>query len=198
MKFLKYLLLVVVVVSFSFVGKAQLGEVTLSLDSGRIESQFDYLMKKSSTYEAFKVVKTDRLLKLKANVTDSLNSLKKELGDAATVVTNQKNEITSLNTELKKITDQLAQVKEEKNSMSFLGALVEKGLYNTIMWSLAAILLILAVFAFLLFKRSNAVTASTKQKLLETEEEFETHRKTALRREQKLARELLNAKRDNV
>jgi hypothetical protein len=50
--------------------------------------------------------------------------------------------------------------------------------------------LTVAGICFLLFKRSNVVTVETKQTLEEVREEFDTHRKNALVREQKLARRL--------
>jgi len=45
-----------------------------------------------------------------------------------------------------------------------------------------------------MFKRSHLITKETKQRLAEVEEEFETHRKSALKREQKIARELMDEK----
>ena len=58
---------------------AQENEIKPSLDNGPIKSQFDYLITKSSTYQDYKVVKTYWLSKLKSNVSDSLNTLEKEL-----------------------------------------------------------------------------------------------------------------------
>jgi hypothetical protein len=58
------------------------------------------------------------------------------------------------------------------------------------MWVLILGSLTVAGICFLLFKRSNVVTVETKQTLEEVREEFDTHRKNALVREQKLARRL--------
>jgi uncharacterized protein YbjQ (UPF0145 family) len=78
--------------------------------------------------------------------------------------------------------------------MAFLGAEIGKGAYNSAMWGLVFGLIVLSVVLFLMFKRSHSITNETKHRLNEVEEEFETHRKSALKREQKLARELMDEK----
>lgn len=161
-----------------------------SLDAGTIESQFDYVIKKSNRYETYKVVKIDWLNKLKANVADSISVARKNLQESQNVVADQKEEISSLKAKLKQVGDNLEFVTIEKNSISFFGKLIEKSTYNSIMWSIAAILLALMLFFLLLFKRSNAITVKTKLSLKDTQDEFDAHRKRALEREQKLARKL--------
>ncbi|MFA8435127.1 MAG: tRNA (guanine-N1)-methyltransferase [Marinifilaceae bacterium] len=165
-------------------------EVKLSLDSGTVSSQFDYVIKKSNRYEDYKVVKIHWLNKLKANVSDTLNLADKNLQKAEDKIATQTNEINSLKEQLMEVKDQLAKVSKEKNSVAFFGILMEKSAYNALMWTIAGGLLALAIICFLLFKRSNAVTVSTKQSLEDTREEFDKHRKWALEREQTLAREL--------
>ena len=57
-----------------------------SLDGGTLESQFDYLYRRSSSYQEYKVVKKTSYQKIKGNVLDSLRSIKKELADTKKVV----------------------------------------------------------------------------------------------------------------
>ena len=67
---------------------------------------------------------------------------------------------------------------------------MSKSTYNLFIWSLVGGLIILTALSFLLFKRSHLVTKETKVRLDEVREEFDSHRKNALIREQKLARKL--------
>ncbi|PKQ68391.1 hypothetical protein BZG01_04030 [Labilibaculum manganireducens] len=160
------------------------------LDEGTIKEQFDYMMTKSNRYEDYKVVKISSLEKFQSNVTDSLNFVKKNLSDTKSLLENQNTEIGSLKKELQTVKNQLEETINSKDSMSLLGMQLPKSTYNTIMWILIFGSLAIAGLCFFLFKRSNVVTVETKETLEDVREEFDTHRKNALVREQKLARKL--------
>ena len=160
------------------------------LDEGTIKEQFDYMMTKSNRYEDYKVVKISSLEKFQSNVTDSLNFVKKNLSDTKSLLENQNTEIGSLKKELQTVKNQLEETINSKDSMSLLGMQLPKSTYNTIMWILIFGSLAIAGLCFFLFKRSNVVTIETKETLEDVREEFDTHRKNALVREQKLARKL--------
>ncbi len=158
-----------------------------SLDHGTIQSQFDYLMKVSTTYQEYKVIKIESFHKFKNNISDSLNVAYKNMANADKEISGQKKSINALQTELDQLKKDLDLVNREKNSIALLGMGMSKSAYKSLMWAIVFILLILAVGAFLLFKRSNKVTRSTKAELEALQEEFEQHRKRALKREQELA-----------
>lgn len=175
--------------------QAQENSDELSLDSGTIESQFEYVFRKSGNFkgtngQAYEAVKTVWLLKLRNHVKDSLNSIKKELSDTQAVVTAQTNEITNLKSNLSKTQTDLDTTNAEKDSMSLFGMQMSKGGYNGLLWTIIAGLLGLLLFFVFKFKNSNAITRQAKQSLSEVEEAFEEHRKTALEREQKVRRQL--------
>ena len=67
---------------------------------------------------------------------------------------------------------------------------LEKSLFKTILISIIAVLTILLLFFISKFKMSNSITTQVKLDLKALDEEFETHRKTALEREQKVRRQL--------
>ena len=161
-----------------------------SLDNGTIKSQFDYMMKKSSRYQEYKVVKLEWLNKFESNIQDTLKLVKSNLNDSKSLIGKQNNEISSLKTELQNLKNELEETVRSKNSLKFLGIELEKSTYNTIMWVLILGSLAVAGVCFMLFKRSNVITVETKATLEEVREEFDTHRKNALVREQKLARKL--------
>ncbi len=160
------------------------------LETGTLDSQFNYIIKKSESYEAYQVVKRTWLHKIKANTLDSIKVLKESITKLETEGENQKSEINSLKADLKETNEKLMLVSKQKDSFAFLGILMGKGTYNVIVWSLVFVLSAACVIMFLLFKRSHAVTAKTKQDLIDKQEEFDAHRKWALEREQTLARDL--------
>lgn len=160
------------------------------LDDGTIKEQYDYLMKISNRYEDKKIIKIKSLNRFESNVKDSLNVVKKNLSDSKSLTGTQKTEITSLKNELESVKGKLEETVNSKDSMALLGMELPKSTYNTIMWVLILGSLLIAGICFFLFKRSHVITSETKETLEDVRGEFETHRKNALVREQKLARKL--------
>ena len=164
------------------------------MDKGRIDNQFEYIYKKSGNYRAdgkkYEVVRTISLDKLRQNVLDTLSGYNKRATELKTTISGHEATISSLNKKLAETTNNLTSVTEEKDSMSFLGMLVSKITYNTILWTIIAGLLGLFLFFVYKFRRSNILTQEAKTSLNETEEEYEDHRRRALEREQKISRQL--------
>ncbi len=165
-------------------------ETKFGLDTGTLDSQFNYIIKKSEAYEAYQVVKKTWLFKIKSNTLDSIKTLKESITNLETESEKQKSEINSLKSDLKDTNEKLTLVSQQKDSFAFLGILMGKGTYNLFVWTLVFVLAAAFVIMFLLFKRSHAVTSKTKTDLADKQEEFDAHRKWALEREQTLAREL--------
>ena len=176
------------------IANAQEESQELSLDKGTITTQFDYLYKKSGNYRSegkrYEVVRIISLDKLRQNVLDTLKVYASKKNELKTTISGHETTITSLNEKLEATTKNLAGVTEEKDSMSFLGMLVSKGSYNTILWTVIAGLLGLLLFFIYKFRRSNILTQDAKTSLSEVEEEYEDHRRRALEREQKISRQL--------
>lgn len=166
----------------------------LSLDKGPIINQFDYIYKKSGNYRSegkrYEVVRILSLDKLRQNVLDTLKVYAEKEGELKTTISGHETTIASINKKLEETTKNLAGVTEEKDSMSFLGILVSKVTYNTILWTIIAGLLGLLLFFIYKFRRSNILTQDAKTSLSEVEEEYEDHRRRALEREQKISRQL--------
>ena len=74
--------------------------------------------------------------------------------------------------------------------MALFGLQMSKTSYNILMWSIIGGLFALLVVFILRFKSSNSATKEARQKLDETETEYEDHRRVALEREQKVRRQL--------
>ncbi|RXQ94492.1 tRNA (guanine-N1)-methyltransferase [Ancylomarina salipaludis] len=155
-----------------------------------IKEQFEFMMEKSSRWKSYKVIEIAWLQKFQSGFIDSLNAIRNDYLGAEKLIAERDKTIKSLELDLKEKKDALATIQNEKDSMSLLGIQMSKASYNLFIWSLVGGLLVLTGFFFLLFKRSNSVTKETHIRLEEVREEFDTHRKNALVREQKLARKL--------
>jgi len=163
-----------------------------SLNSGTIESQFDYLNSISNNFQEYKVVKKANLDKIKSNVTDSLNVFKEQLASLNNQLKEQKAAIDQLNIEFKTSQSDLQQALDMKDSFSFMGMYIHKSSYNTLMWGLVILLAVALLFFIYRFKRNYSVTAEIKQSLMEIREEFDLHRRNTLERERKLNRQLVD------
>ena len=197
MNYMKSLAAIAFIFLLSFTSSAQTDaeEKILSLNSGTIDNQFEYVIKKSSGWrdergQQYKVIKINWLYELRAHTIDTLNAVHKNLLDTKTVVSTQNNEIEDLKTSLSKTQTDLENTNNEKNSMSLFGLQMSKTGYNMLMWSVIGALLALLILFIYKFNNSNVVTKEAKLALSEMEEEFEEHRKVALEREQKVRRQL--------
>ena len=193
MKLIKYLLaflIFVMATSLIYSQEEQNNTPKPSLDNGTIESQFDYLYRLSSSYQEYKVVKKTFYQKIKGNVLDSMQALKKDLVDTKKLVEVQGNEIKSLKSDLLTTNDNLVSVTKEKDDIKFLGMPMTKASYNSLLWTIIFSLVALLLFFIFRFKSSNTITVQSKNLLNDTEKEFEAYKAKALEREQKVRREL--------
>ncbi|MDO6759079.1 tRNA (guanine-N1)-methyltransferase [Tamlana sp. 2_MG-2023] len=192
MKRIKSSLLIVFtcLLSFQTFSQTETDDDGLSLNSGTIDSQFEFVIQKSNKYQDYKVVKKTWLYTLKAHTLDSLNAVRKDLVATQNVVSTQEGEISSLKEKLNSTQTDLDQTNIEKDNMSLFGLQLGKANYNILMWSIIGALLAFLLFFIYKFNNSNAVTKEANKNLADIEEEFEEHRRSALEREQKVRRQL--------
>jgi len=165
-------------------------EPKASLNGGTIESQFEFLYKKSGRYQDYRVIKINQLLKFRNNVYDTLKLDRTKYLDSQNIISNQKTEIDSLNSKLIAINDNLSTVTKEKDSIKLLGMQLSKVGYNSLLWTIIAALTALLAFFISKFKRSNAITIEANKNKAEIEKEYDEHKQRTLEREQLLRREL--------
>lgn len=168
--------------------KAQ--EKSPSIDNGSIKEQFDYIFKKSSNYENYKVVKRVWLQKLQKHITDSLQAEQQRYIKANNEIQAHKKSINTLQTELDAIKKDLANVNDAKDSIALFRMPIQKKMYKTIVWSLIAVLLIILGYFIYSFNNSNSITKKTIAKYDDLEHEYNSYRTRALEREQVLNRKL--------
>lgn len=194
MKGFRILLIITALLTFNLQFAQEEEQESISLDKGAIDSQFEFVYKKSGNYRAdgkkYEVVRTISLDKLRQNVLDTLSGFNKRAAELKATISGHESTIASLNKKLEETTNNLVGVTEEKDSMSFLGIMVSKGTYNAILWTVIASLLALLLFFIYKFRNSNILTQEAKTNLSELETEYEDHRRRALEREQKISRQL--------
>lgn len=162
----------------------------LSLNSGTIDSQFEFVIKRSNNYLDYKVVKKGWLYTLKTHTIDTLKAVHKDLADTQLIVEKQSKEISDLKSKLSSTQNDLDQTNIDKDNIVLFGMQMSKTNYNILMWLIIAGLLALLLLFIYKFNNSNIITKNARKTLTEIEEEFEDHRKIALEREQKVRRQL--------
>ena len=131
-----------------------------------------------------------KLAAFQRSMTDSINGVRLQLVAEKQKVKENEATIKELNDKITEIQAALDQTKDQKDSVSFFGALVSKGLYNTIMWGIVLALASLLVLYIYKFSNGNVVTKKSINDLNELQEEYENYRKAAIEREQKVRRQL--------
>lgn len=162
----------------------------LSLNSGSIDNQFEYVIRRSNSWQDYKTVKKTWLYALKAHTIDSLKVVHKDLSDTREIVQTQAKEIEGLKLNLNTTKTSLENTIVEKDSMELFGMPTTKPNYSLILWSIVGVLSALLLFFIYKYKSSNSITKQANTSLSEIEEEFEEHRRNALEREQKVRRQL--------
>jgi len=166
----------------------------LSLDSGTVDSQFEFIYKRSGNYRAegrrYEVVRIIHLDKLRQNVKDTLAAAAEKQRELAATIEGNETTITALNEELGATKNQLQTITDEKDSISIFGKNIAKSTYNFIMWTAVLALLLLLILFVIKFRQSNYLTQEAKRNLTDLETEYENHRRRALEREQRISRQL--------
>ena len=155
-----------------------------------LEGVFQQLIDRSGTWQNFKMLDRGKLAAFQRSMTDSINGVRSQLVAEKQKVKENEATIKELNDKITEIQAALDQTKDQKDSVSFFGALVSKGLYNTIMWGIVLALASLLVLYIYKFSNSNVVTKKSINDLNELQEEYENYRKAAIEREQKVRRQL--------
>jgi len=172
-------------ISMNQVVDAQSGASAV-LDSALLEAQLDYIHENTRVYNDYRAIRDDIFLKLKRNVKDTLNTTKLEVEELNSRLSERNFEIETLNTNLTRTNNEKEEAIKNRDSLSFLGIQMKKGLYNVIIWLVILGLAALTVIVLLLFRRSHQVTKEVKEELKTTQEEFELYRKSSREKYEKL------------
>ena len=176
---------------FILVSVFQMNAQTDSLKTDTpIQDEFTKLIEESNNYQGYKVVDYDKLIELRNTTRNYITELKEEIIVQKNTADQQNDEIQKLKSQLQSTQEELKRVSEEKDALMFLGMPFSKGGYKAMMWGIVAVLVVILLILFFRYKSSHASTRDAKQKLKETEKEFDAYRTKALEKEQRLGRML--------
>ncbi len=159
-----------------------------------VQDEFTQLIEESNNYQGYKVVDYDKLIQLRNNTRSFISDLKEEIIVQKNTVDQQNKEIEDLKNQLKDTREDLKKVSEEKDALMFLGMPFSKGGYKAMMWGIVAALIVIVLILFFKYKNSHSAIREARQKLDETEKEFDAYRTKALEKEQRLGRLLQDEK----
>lgn len=162
----------------------------IEVQKNTLENQMTEAFEKSNSYQEYKVVKKVQLATLRRNILDSVAAFEKQIVAQKNELDFQDAKIDSLTHSLANIQQRLTESIAKEDGMQILGIQTSKSTYNTVMWGLVVVLLIVGGFLFYRFLNSHKVTNAAELKIAELEIEIEDHRRNSLEREQKLRRKL--------
>lgn len=155
-----------------------------------VMDQFQILIDKGGSWQNYKMFDKVKLAHFRQSLSDTLKNIRTRLQTEKQTVKKHEEEINKLNGDIATLQASLDQTHNEKDSMNFFGILLPKGAYNAIMWGIVLVLAILFILYVYKFSNSNVVTRKSIRELAELQEEYESYRKAAIDREQKVRRQL--------
>jgi len=120
---------------------------------------------------------------------DSLAAYRNEIADLNIHISSLNKANDSLKNSLEDTTSDLQEVTRTKHNISLFGLEINKIVYNLIMLTIIAALIILLVMGFALFKRNRFITNKTKEDLKDLNDEFEEYRQSSRRAREKMTME---------
>ncbi|WP_028887166.1 hypothetical protein [Tenacibaculum ovolyticum] len=175
---------------FFILTQSVIAQTTIINEPNTVKNQFKKLYKNSNNYQIYKVVKKNAFLSLQKNILDSIKIIKEDAISKQLKINEQQKSITSLQTKIDTLNSDLSVSIDKEDAFSFIGISLNKGTYNTILWSIIGILLIGLAFFIYRFNNSNSVTKETKNLLTDVELELEQYKRNSIDKEQKLRRQL--------
>jgi uncharacterized membrane protein len=163
---------------------------SIQVNKNTLNDQMTEAFEKSNSYQEYKVIKKRQLATLKRNILDSVSLLDKKISAQENELASQNATIDSLRQNLKTTQENLKNSKEKEDGIEIFGVLTSKATYNSIMWTIIILLLLISGFLFYRFLNSHKITRAAELKMAEMEIELEDYRRNSLEREQKLRRKL--------
>lgn len=184
----------IITIFFIFITCSAIGQSGLPEEfrNSPVKDQLEYIETKTRIYENFRAVREDMFQSIKSNIDDTLTLMNNQIGKLNSENRSLSNRIDSLNNSLEGTRSSLEDVTRSKNSMMLLGMEVEKGTYNTIIWTIIFLLLALLIIGFLVFKRNQNVVVSRNKDLDDLRAEFDAYRKTSREAREKMALQHFN------
>ncbi|CAM1333969.1 hypothetical protein [Tenacibaculum aestuariivivum] len=188
MKTLRILLLILITQNIT--AQNRLSKTQIDSLPNTIENQFIKIYRLSNNWQEYKMIKRTQFMSFEKNILDSIAAIKKDIFTKQLKLDAQLKKENVLKNEISKLKEDLSLSIEKEDGISLFGKIINKNLYNTIMWSIAFTLLFGLAFFIYRFNNSNFITKETKGLLLDMENEFEQYKRNSINKEQKLRRQL--------
>jgi hypothetical protein len=146
------------------------------LEQGTLREQMNYIQERTRIYENYRAIREDMFQMIKRNAVDSLSMVKGQVNILAGMNKNLLERIDSLSASLEETKILLDDAVKTKEDIQVFGMNINKNFYNSIMWLIIGILIVLLVLGFLIFKRNLSVMLRNKKDLEELKVEFEAYR----------------------
>ena len=178
-----------------FSGFAQEVEAdSTAIEAKTIVDEYNEIIDNSGSYQEYKVIKKTALADFRVQLSDRKEAFETEISALEKEITNQTKEIKDLKAQLSSTQNSLAEVEEEKDSMQLFGNNLNKVVYQTIVFGIIGVLLLILIIVLIKYKSNAVATKEAKETLNRTEKDFEDYKRNALEKQQKLGRQLQDEK----
>ena len=158
-----------------------------------LDKQYETLMRVSTTYQEYKVIKHVRLNAFWKNIQDSIQTAKVEQQTLKLEIAELNGELLTTQNNLAEVTSNLEASNHDRDRIDFIGIPLTKSFYNSVVWGIIFILGGLALLFFYRFNKSNSITRSTKKECDTLFNEYDNYKKNTREKELQLKRELQTA-----
>lgn len=189
---------ILLIVAFFWIG---LSAVVAQSDTLNVSQRMDALFEQGleGSYPTqngnHTVIMTRNLNQLKKEVKETGKNLENELKEVKAENDRYKSQKNDSKKEIEKTREKLVNAEKRGQSVKFLGMQIEEGAFMASVIGVVLVLGFLILLFFYKYKKSNKDTVEAKENLIETEKEFDEYRQSALDKQQKLGRQLLDARR---
>jgi exonuclease VII large subunit len=161
--------------------------------SQTLEEEYQEMLRVSTNYQEYKVVKLEKLNQHHKNALDSLQAERKTVLAQNQELRTLRETKTNLETTVNGLQNEIEKLEEQKDSISFLGIAFTKWGFKLMYLGSIAILALLAVLFYTRYAKSKRDTRKFKHAQETAENSLETYKKSSREKELKLKRELQTA-----
>jgi chromosome segregation ATPase len=180
---LNYFVITAIALSLSTRSNCQ-NDLPESFKKDPLSAQLKFLEEHTRIYENYRAIREDIFRVISKNTLDTLKNAKSRISGLIVQTTALNSRIDSLQKSMESSETNLKKATSTKNSIGVLGMEVNKTVYNTVMWTILAGLILLLTIGYLTFKQNRVTTLKTRKELDNLQAEYEDYRtKSRLERE---------------
>ncbi|QSS96866.1 hypothetical protein [Psychroflexus sp. ALD_RP9] len=189
-------LLPIVMFSFLLVAQVQ-AQNKIDSTANSVIKQFETTISKANNYQEYKVIKKQAIRNLQNEVTNEIERLETEINNLDETISKRNETIKNLKAEVSSLKTKNSSLENQQEEMKLFGSIsLTKTTYRLVLWSIVAVLLLLLLFFMFRFRRSHIINGEIKANLKNLDHEFQNYKHSALEKQQKLGRQLQDAKND--